>query len=94
VGNFAYVTDANQFTDLALERMHGVDVLVLNALRKEPHLSHFTLEEALEWAKRIGARKTYLTHISHQLGLHEAVEKELPDGVALAYDGLSGVTQG
>jgi len=94
VGNFAYVTDANQFTPLALERLHGVDVLVLNALRREPHLSHFTLDEALEWAERIGARKTYLTHISHQLGLHSAVQKELPEGVELAYDGLSGVTLG
>jgi phosphoribosyl 1,2-cyclic phosphate phosphodiesterase len=86
------VTDANQFTPLALERLHGVDVLVLNALRREPHLSHFTLDEALEWAERIGARKTYLTHISHQLGLHNTVQKELPAGVELAYDGLSGVT--
>jgi phosphoribosyl 1,2-cyclic phosphate phosphodiesterase len=94
VGGLAYITDANQFTDLALQRLQGVDVLVLNALRRESHVSHFTLEEAIDWSKRIGARQTYFTHISHQLGAHSDVALELPSGVFLAYDGLSGRTEG
>jgi phosphoribosyl 1,2-cyclic phosphate phosphodiesterase len=61
---------------------------VLNALRREKHPSHFTLEEAIEVAQKIGAKETWFTHISHQLGLHEAVEQELPAGMRLAYDGL------
>ena len=94
IGGLAYITDANQLSPLALERLEGVDVLVLNALRRESHLSHFTLEQALEWASKIGARQTYFTHISHQLGFHESVNAELPDGVALAHDGLVGTTHG
>ena len=94
IGGLAYITDANQLSPLALERLEGVDVLVLNALRRESHLSHFTLEQALEWASKIGARQTYFTHISHQLGFHDSVNAELPDGVALAYDGLVGTAHG
>jgi phosphoribosyl 1,2-cyclic phosphate phosphodiesterase len=94
LGGLAYITDANHFSELALERLQGVDVLVLNALRRESHLSHFTLEEAIEWAQRIGARQTYFTHISHQLGRHADVELELPTGMALAYDGLSDRSMG
>jgi len=94
VGGFAYITDANQISEQALSRLVGVDVLVLNALRREPHLSHFTLEEAVEWAQRIGARQTYFTHISHQLGKHATVENELPEGIQLAYDGLTGMAFG
>jgi phosphoribosyl 1,2-cyclic phosphate phosphodiesterase len=94
VGGFAYITDANQISEQALARLNGVDVLVLNALRREPHLSHFTLDEAVDWAKRIGARQTYFTHISHQLGHHADVERELPPGIGLAYDGLKGVAFG
>ena len=94
VGGLAYITDANAFSELALDRLQGVDVLVLNALRRESHISHFTLDEALEWAGRIGARQTYFTHISHQLGFHDEVNAELPSGVSLAFDGLSDVTKG
>ena len=94
IGGLAYITDANQLSELTLKRLKGVDVLVLNALRKESHLSHFTLEEALEWASKIDARQTYLTHISHHLGLHESVNADLPNGVALAYDGLVDITYG
>ena len=94
IGGLAYITDANQLSPLALQRLEGVDVLVLNALRRESHLSHFTLEQALEWASKIGARQTYFTHISHQLGFHDSVNAELPDGVALAYDGLVGTAHG
>ncbi len=94
IGGLAYITDANQLSELALKRLEGVDVLVLNALRRESHLSHFTLDEALEWALKIGARQTYFTHISHQLGFHESVNAELPEGVALAHDGLVGIARG
>ncbi|MBL7851924.1 MAG: MBL fold metallo-hydrolase [Cyclobacteriaceae bacterium] len=89
VKDFSYITDANAVSDMALDRLRGTRVLVLNALQREKHVSHFNLEEALMMAARIGAEKTYLTHISHKMGLHKEVEKELPAGVALAYDGLS-----
>jgi phosphoribosyl 1,2-cyclic phosphate phosphodiesterase len=88
VGNFAYITDANVIPEEEFEKLQGLDVLVLNALRREKHPSHFTLEEALEIAHRIGAKQTWFTHISHQLGLHEDVNAELPDNMYLAYDGL------
>lgn len=89
IGSFSYITDANLITDLAYERLKGTEVLVINALQREKHISHFNLEEALEQAKKIGASKTFFTHISHKLGKHKQVEKELPVSVALAYDGLS-----
>jgi len=88
VGNFSYITDANYISDDEKAKLQGTDVLVLNALRIEKHPSHFTLDEAIELAHEIGARVTYFTHISHQLGSHEAVEQNLPEGMRLAYDGL------
>ena len=88
IGNFAYITDANVIPDEEFDKLQGLDVLVLNALRREKHPSHFTLEEALEIAQRIGAKQTWFTHISHQLGLHETVNTELPEGMHLAFDGL------
>ena len=88
IGDFTYITDANYISDTEKEKIKGSKTLVLNALRKEKHISHFTLEEAIELAQEIGADKTYFTHISHQLGLHERVSKDLPDGIELAYDGL------
>ncbi len=88
IGNFAYITDANVIPEEEYEKLQGLDILVLNALRREKHPSHFTLEEAIEVANRIGARQTWFTHISHQLGLHDEVTKELPEGMFLAYDGL------
>jgi phosphoribosyl 1,2-cyclic phosphate phosphodiesterase len=88
IGNFSYITDANSIPAATLEKVSGTEVLVLNALQKEKHVSHFNLEEAIEMARRIGASRTYFTHISHKLGLHKQVEKELPDGMLLAYDGL------
>lgn len=86
--NFSYITDANYVPDETLERLQGTDVLVLNALQRDPHISHFNLQQALATVKQIAPRKTYFTHISHKLGLHAAVQKELPDNVFLAYDGL------
>ncbi len=88
IGPIAYITDANAFSPLTWERLEGVEVLVLNALRKEPHLSHFNLEEALEVIERVGPQQAYLTHISHLLGKHEDIQAELPKGVSLGWDGL------
>lgn len=87
-GDFAYVTDAKTVKEEELEKLKGVKVLTVNALRKEPHLSHFNLDEALAFIKKINPEKAYLTHISHLMGFHEEVEKELPENVFLAYDNL------
>lgn len=86
--NFAYITDANYIDDAELNKLKGVDVLVLNALRKEKHISHFTLDEALEIINVIKPKKAYLTHISHLMGTHEDTSKLLPENVEIAYDGL------
>jgi phosphoribosyl 1,2-cyclic phosphate phosphodiesterase len=88
INNFAYVTDANHITADEKLKLKNLDVLVLNALRKEKHISHFTFDEAIEMANELGAKKTYFTHISHQLGLHDDVSKELPSTIELAHDGL------
>lgn len=87
-GDFSYITDANFIPDESLKLLEGTEILVLNALQKESHISHFTLDQAVEMAQKIGAKQTYFTHISHRLGLHEQVERELPEGIALGYDGL------
>jgi phosphoribosyl 1,2-cyclic phosphate phosphodiesterase len=89
VNDFSYITDANFISDETLHKLKGTKILVLNALQKEKHISHFNFEEAVLMAQKIGAEKTYFTHISHRLGLHKEVEKELPQSIALAYDGLS-----
>ncbi|MBN8649824.1 MAG: MBL fold metallo-hydrolase [Cytophagales bacterium] len=89
INNFSYITDAKQIPEQTLELLKGTHTLVLNALQREKHLSHFNLEEALAMATRIGAKQTYFIHISHKLGRHKIVERELPNSVALAYDGLS-----
>ncbi|MBS1487391.1 MAG: MBL fold metallo-hydrolase [Bacteroidetes bacterium] len=89
IGDFSYVTDANYISDETVERMKGTKVLVLNALQKDMHPSHFTLDQALVQAQRIGAGQTYFTHISHKMGLHGAVSQGLPSNTALAYDGLA-----
>ncbi|MBN8860908.1 MAG: MBL fold metallo-hydrolase [Sphingobacteriales bacterium] len=87
-GKFTYITDANRIDDKSLELIRGSEVLVLNALRKEKHISHFSLDEAIELIRKLGVPTAYFTHISHQLGKHEDVSKELPEGIYLAYDGL------
>lgn len=89
VGNFTYITDASRIPDSSLPLLEGTETIVLNALRMKPHHSHFTLEEAVEVSQKIGAKKTYFTHISHLLGKHEDVEKTLPGNMMLAYDGLT-----
>ena len=88
VGDLAYITDANHISPKEMDKIKGVKVLVINALRKEKHFSHFCLPEALEVIRTVGPERAYLTHISHEMGLHEEVQRELPDGVFLAYDGL------
>jgi phosphoribosyl 1,2-cyclic phosphate phosphodiesterase len=86
-GGFAYLTDCNGIPPASIEQLQGVQTLVLDALRRKPHPTHFTLEQAIVMARRIGASRTYFTHIAHDLG-HAAVSAELPPGMALAYDGL------
>ena len=88
IKDFTYITDANYIAEPEIEKIRGSKAIVLNALRKEPHISHFSLEEAIEMADRIGAETTYLTHISHGLGKHKEVTAQLPENVKLAYDGL------
>jgi phosphoribosyl 1,2-cyclic phosphate phosphodiesterase len=87
-GNFAYVTDANSIAPQEQDKLRGLDVLVINALRKTTHISHYTLAEALELISDLKPKQAYITHISHQMGLHEMVNNELPPNVSLAYDGL------
>ncbi len=86
--DFVYLTDVKQVIEAEVQKMLGAKVLVVNALREEAHHSHFNLEEALEFAERVGAERTYFTHISHLLGFHAEVEKKLPENVFLAYDNL------
>ncbi len=88
VDDFVYITDANFIAETEKEKIKGCHTLVLNALRKEPHVSHFTLQEALDIIAEIKPQQAYLTHISHQLGLAASIEAELPPNVHLAYDGL------
>ncbi|MFN5704845.1 MAG: MBL fold metallo-hydrolase [bacterium] len=89
IGDFSYITDAKTISDEELEKIKGSKVLVLNALRREDHISHFTLAEAVALAQKLNVSQTYFTHISHQLGLHEEVCSELPAGISLAYDTMS-----
>jgi len=87
-GSFTYITDANRLDDETMEKVRGTEVLVINALRKEKHISHFNLEEAIALVRELRIPKAYFTHISHQLGRHADVSAELPEGIQLAYDGL------
>jgi len=89
IGNFAYITDANYVPEESKELLYGVKYLVINALRKEKHISHFSLREAIDFIREISPKKAFITHISHQMGLHAEVSKELPPEIMLAYDGLS-----
>lgn len=88
IADFAYVTDANAIAPEEMDRLRGCDVLVLNALRHEPHLSHFSLAEAVAIIEELQPRRAYLTHISHLLGLQREVDPTLPSYIKLAYDGL------
>ena len=88
INDFTYITDANRIDDIEKQKIVGTKVLVLNALRKEKHLSHFTLQEATDLALELQIPKVYFTHISHQLGLHNDINSELPQHIQLACDGL------
>jgi phosphoribosyl 1,2-cyclic phosphate phosphodiesterase len=88
INNFAYVTDANRIVESEKNKLKGLDFLVLNALRREKHVSHFTLQEAIELSQELGAKQTYFTHLSHQLGKHDDVSLELPSNIKLAFDGM------
>ena len=83
-----YITDLKTIDSNEIEKLKNLDVLVLNTIRIEPHFSHLNLEEALDLIKIINPKKTYLTHISHLLGFHDKVEKQLPKNIFLSYDGL------
>ncbi len=88
INDFTYITDAKTVAETEKQKIKGTKTLVINALQKQEHVSHFTLDEALAFAEEIGAEKTYFTHISHRLGKYEDVMKLLPLNVQLAYDGL------
>lgn len=88
IKDFTYITDANRIEESEIEKVRGSEVLVINGLRKQQHISHFTLDEALSLIADIGPARACITHISHQLGKHADVSAELPENVELAYDGL------
>lgn len=87
-GNFTYITDANRIDEQEKQKIIGSNTIVINALRKKSHISHFTLQEAINLADELKIPNTYFTHVSHQLGTHEEINKELPPGKQLAWDGL------
>ena len=88
IKDFTYITDMNYISEKELEKVKGTKILVINALQKTEHISHFTLAQALEIVEKIKPEKAYFTHMSHTLGLHDEVSQELPKNVFLAYDGL------
>ncbi|MFZ4262667.1 MBL fold metallo-hydrolase [Sphingobacterium sp. HJSM2_6] len=88
IGDFAYITDAKTISEASMKALEGVQVLVLNALQKEPHISHLTMDEAIEVAQQVAAKQTYFTHISHRFGLHQDIQSWLPKDIFLAYDQL------
>jgi phosphoribosyl 1,2-cyclic phosphate phosphodiesterase len=88
IGNFSYITDANYIAEEEKEKLRGSKVIVLNALQKTAHISHYTLQQAVELLEDLKPEMAYLTHISHKMGLHAEVESELPDYIRIAYDGL------
>lgn len=88
-GKFTYITDANRIDESEKVKIRGSEVMVLNALRKQTHISHFTLAEAIDMVQELQVPEAYFTHISHQLGRHQDIENELPNGIHLAWDGLT-----
>ena len=88
-GKMAYITDGSSIPESEFEKLKGVELLIINTVRKEKHISHFSLPEALEIIEKVAAPRNYLTHMSHQLGTHSELEKILPANVAPAYDGLT-----
>jgi len=92
INDFTYITDAKTVAEKEVEKIKGSKILVINALQKQEHISHFTFDEAIAFAESVGAKKTYLTHISHRLGKHADISQVLPPGIELAYDGLKLIT--
>ncbi len=88
IGDMAYITDVNDIPEDAMKHLKGCKHLILDALHRKMHHSHFNLEQAISWAKRINAAQTYFIHMSHYMGRHEEVERELPESMQLSYDGL------
>lgn len=88
IGDFAYLTDVKTISKEEIEKLKNINVLVVNALREEPHATHFNLEEALAFIKLVKPQKAFLTHISHLLGFHDEVQQNLPENVYLAFDNL------
>lgn len=88
IGNLTYITDANFIAEEEKEKIRGSEIIIVNALRKEDHISHFTFEQAVRLVEELKPKKAYFTHISHQLGRHAEISKELPAWIELAYDGL------
>ena len=89
IGDITYITDAKTIAESEKQKIYGSTTLIINALRKEPHISHFNLDEALQFIQEVKPKKAYLTHLSHLFGKHKEIEKELPENVFLAYDGLT-----
>lgn len=88
IKDFTYITDANFISDEEIEKIKGSKIVVLNALQKEPHVSHYTVDQAVEVIQKINPEKAYFVHMGHRLGKHADVEKELPENIHFAYDGL------
>lgn len=89
INDLVYITDVNYIDDKQLQKIIGCKILIVSALRKEKHISHFSLDEAVELSQKVGPEMVYLTHISHLMGDHHSVNRELPQHIHLAYDGLS-----
>lgn len=89
IGDIAYLTDGSILPESEYEKLKGLEIFIINTIRHERHISHFSLGEALEIIERVGAKRSYLTHLSHQIGTHRELTSELPSGVFAAYDGLS-----
>ena len=88
IGDFSYITDASFIEDSEIEKLKGSEVLVVNAVRKRKHYSHFNVQEAMELIEKVKPQKAFLTHISHSIGKFDEFNKELPKGISLGYDGL------
>ena len=89
IGNIAYLTDGSSIPESEYSKLEGLEIFTINTIRHSKHISHFSLAEALEIIERVGAKRSYLTHLSHQIGTHQELTQELPDGVFAAYDGLT-----
>lgn len=93
IGDIAYLTDGSILPESEYVKLKGLEIFIINTIRHEKHISHFSLGEALDIIKRVGAKRSYLTHLSHQIGTHQELTRELPSGVYAAYDGLQIMTE-